>query len=162
MKGKYVKKFNTVFLLLVLGMVAIAMPVSASDVKEHDDAIVLEGTENGGGYAVTGQLGDVGYMAQIYDATNGIPTSEANCILGTSDGYIWIGGYAGIMRYDGANFERLPASIGLTNGRDLFEDSHGRLWVGTNDNGVVVLDQYRQIHYNKEDGLSSSSIRNFA
>ncbi len=162
MKGKYIKKLNTVFLLIVLGAAAIAMPVSASDVKEHDDAIVLEGTENGGGYAVTGQLGDVGYMAQIYDATNGIPTSEANCILGTSDGYIWIGGYAGIMRYDGANFERLPASIGLTNGRDLFQDSHGRLWVGTNDNGVVVLDQYSQIHYNKEDGLSSSSIRNFA
>lgn len=121
------------------------------------------GVKIGGGYAVTGQLDDVGYSSQIYDASNGLPTSDANCIVGTSNGYVWIGGYSGIIRYDGSVFERQDASSGLTSGRTMFEDSHGRLWVGTNDNGVVVLDGNEQsIRFTYKDGLPSSCIRSFA
>ena len=96
----------------------------------------------GGGYAVTGRLPGIGYMAVMYDATNGLPTSEANCILGSSAGYVWIGSYGGVIRHDGSGFERVPASTGMTNGRGLFEDSKQRVWVATNDNGVVVLTPY--------------------
>ncbi|MCR5824154.1 MAG: response regulator [Lachnospiraceae bacterium] len=116
----------------------------------------------GGGYAATGRLSDMGYMAKLYDARNGLPTSEANFILGASDGYVWIGGYSGIIRYDGLNFERLPASSGLTNGRGLYEDRQGRIWVATNDNGVVVIDRGEYRHYGKKEGLQSSSVRAFA
>ncbi len=116
----------------------------------------------GGGYAVTGQTEDLGYAATLYDAENGLPTSDANFVMGSSDGYIWVGGYSGILRYDGSSFTKLDTSGGLTSGRGLFEDSHGRIWVGTNDNGVVVLDGARQIHLTPQDGLPSSSIRSFA
>ena len=84
----------------------------------------------GGGYAVTGQLDAVGYTSKLYDATNGLPTSDANCITAASDGYIWIGGYSGIIRYDGSVFER-QQSDGLTSGRVIYEDDENRLWVGT-------------------------------
>ena len=119
----------------------------------------------GGGYAVTGQLENVGYTAKLYDASNGLPTSDANCVLGTSDGYIWIGGYSGVIRYDGSVFERQDASGGLTSARALFEDSYGRLWAGTNDNGVVILsdnDLEGSVHYTYREGLPSSSVRSFA
>ena len=52
----------------------------------------------GGGYAATGQIGGVGYATQIYDATNGLPTSDANFILSSRDGYIWIGTYSGLFK----------------------------------------------------------------
>ncbi|MBQ8093507.1 MAG: hypothetical protein IJ242_08035, partial [Clostridia bacterium] len=42
-----------------------------------------------------------GYSAVLYDNTTGLPTSEANAIVETSDGFIWIGSYAGLIRYDG-------------------------------------------------------------
>ena len=116
----------------------------------------------GGGYAVTGQIPGVGYTAEVYDATNGLPTSEANCVLAANDGYIWIGGYSGIIRYDGSVFERLPSTDGLTSGRGLYEDSQGRIWVATNDNGVVVIDGNETTHFTKNEGLTSSSIRCFA
>ncbi|MBR1861111.1 MAG: response regulator [Lachnospiraceae bacterium] len=116
----------------------------------------------GGGYAATGQLGDVGYTTQIYDATNGLPTSDANFILGSSDGYVWIGGYSGIIRYDGSIFERLDTDKGLTSGRGLFEDSRGRIWVATNDNGVVMINGSEVVHLTYKDGLPSSSIRVFS
>ena len=102
------------------------------------------------------------YLSKIYDATNGLPTSDANYIMATSDGYIWIGGYSGIIRYDGAVFERMDPAQGLTSGRTLFEDTRKKIWVGTNDNGVVVLDKDKSTHYTYEDGLPSSSIRTFA
>lgn len=116
----------------------------------------------GGGYAVTGQLPGVGYTASLYDATNGLPTSEANCVICASDGFIWIGGYSGIIRYDGSEFERITDVDGLTSGRMIFEDSRERLWVATNDNGVVVMDGGDNTHLTKTDGLPSASIRTFA
>ncbi len=116
----------------------------------------------GGGYAATGQIDNVGYTTQIYDASNGLPTSDANFILGASNGYIWIGGYSGIIRYDGSSFTKMDASAGLTNGSGLFEDSRGRIWVGTNDNGVVVIDGSKTTRITYKQGLPSSSIRVFA
>ena len=121
-----------------------------------------EGFKTGGGYAVTGQLPEVGYMAKLYDASNGLPTSDANYIMVTSGGYIWIGSYAGIIRYDGMTFERMDASDGLTSGRVMFEDSRNRIWVGTNDNGIVMLEGASATRFTYIDGLPSSSIRSFA
>mgnify|MGYP002623574050 CR=1 FL=1 len=118
--------------------------------------------KTGGGYAASGQLGNVGYTAVIYDATNGLPTSDANCILTTEDGYVWIGGYSGVILYDGSTFERLDSMNGLTSGRVMYEDSKNRVWVGTNDNGVVVIEKGRQTHITYRDGLPASSIRGFA
>lgn len=120
------------------------------------------GIKSGGGYAVTGQLSSAGHAARLYNATNGLPTSDANTILATSDGYIWIGGYSGLIRYDGSTFERQDSSGGLTNAKVLFEDSKKRLWVGTNDNGVVIVDKTSSTHFTYKDGLPSSTIRAFA
>ncbi len=148
-KRKLAAAFLALFILSIFSFAAI--PAKA------------ESTEGiGGGYAVTGQLEDVGYSSVIYDAEEGMPTSDANYVLGASDGYIWIGGYSGILRYDGNTFTRLPNSGGFTNGRGLFEDNKGRIWVGTNDNGVVVIDGKDTTHLTYKEGLPSSSIRTFA
>ncbi len=116
----------------------------------------------GGGYAVTKQIENIGYSCKIYNATNGLLTSDANYILGSRNGFVWLCSYNGVVRYDGSNFEQLPTSTGLTSGRAFFEDSLNRIWVGTNDNGVVVIDGENTRHYTYKDGLPSSSIRHFA
>ena len=116
----------------------------------------------GGGYAVTGQIPKVGYTSRIYDAGSGLPTSDAMYILGASDGHVWIGGYSGVICYDGSIFEKLDTENGLTSARGLYEDSKGRIWVGTNDNGVVVIDGSDRIWLTYREGLPSSSIRQFA
>ena len=131
--------------------------VYAKHAQELAEGDAIE--EHGGGQAVTNQLEDVGYMAKLYDSSNGLPTSDANCIMSSSDGYVYIGGYSGIIRYDGNNFERLDSTDGLTSGRVIYEDVQHRIWVGTNDNGVVVLDGDNTRRYTYEDGLASSSIR---
>ncbi len=156
----WIKGFAAV---LVITFLAESNILQAAAAESENSIESTDTSQNlfGGGYAATGQLEDAGYMAVMYDADNGLPTSEANCVLGSDDGYIWVGGYSGIFRYDGASFDRLPVSTGLTNARAFFEDSRGRIWVATNDNGVVVIDGDEFIHFSKDDGLSSSSIRDF-
>ena len=156
-----IKKIIPVLTSLLIA-VAVAVPVSADTDSVSQTSHRQEGFKVGGGYAATGQLPEVGYMAKLYDASNGLPTSDANFILCTSGGYIWIGSYAGIIRYDGTDFERMDASDGLTSGRVLFEDSNKRIWVGTNDNGIVMLEGLKSKRFTYKEGLPSSSIRSFA
>ncbi len=147
-----------VFLLCLLTAVKFNTVLGAEEVP----AALTSEKAMGGGYAASGQIGGLGYSGQLYDATNGLLTSDANWILSASDGYIWIGSYSGIIRYDGRDFERLDATDGLTSGRVIFEDSKKRIWVGTNDNGFTVIDGNEKRNYNEADGLQSSSIRAFA
>jgi len=37
-------------------------------------------------------------METLYSHESGIPTNEANTIVETRDGYIWTGGYGGLLR----------------------------------------------------------------
>lgn len=79
----------------------------------------------------------------VYNDQNGLPTSEANAVLQTADGYLWIGGYGGLVRYDGREFCNYSTEeSGLTSSaiRALFEDRDGNLWVGTNDKGVFLYE----------------------
>ena len=99
-----------------------------------------------------------GFAAVLYDSSNGLPTSEANAIVETGDGFIWIGSYAGLIRYDGNTFERMDIG-GMASIKCLFVDSRGRLWVGSNDNGVAVLEEGRVKKWDKLSGLPSSHIR---
>ncbi|MCR5304233.1 MAG: hypothetical protein K6E33_06680, partial [Lachnospiraceae bacterium] len=100
-----------------------------------------------------------GFSAVLYDNSNGLPTSEANAITETSDGFIWIGSYAGLIRYDGNTFERMDSTDGLTSVKCLYADSKDRLWIGTNDNGVAVMDKGEIRKWGKLDGMKSAHTR---
>ncbi|MBQ7474697.1 MAG: HD domain-containing protein [Clostridia bacterium] len=100
-----------------------------------------------------------GFSAVLYDITNGLPTSEANAIAETNDGFIWIGSYAGLIRYDGNTFERMDSTGGITSVTSLFVDSGDRLWIGTNANGVAVMERGEFRIWDIRDGLGSSSVR---
>lgn len=79
----------------------------------------------------------------VYNDQNGLPTSEANAVLQTSDGYLWIGGYGGLVRYDGrefCNYSTMDSGLTTSGIRALFEDRSHRLWVGTNDKGVFLYE----------------------
>ncbi len=97
-----------------------------------------------------------GYSAVLYNNTNGLPTSEANDIVQTAEGFIWIGSYGGLIRYDGSRFERTDYVNGV---RCLYVDSKGRLWVGTTDSGVVLISNGMLNQWDLLNGLKSVSIR---
>ncbi len=100
-----------------------------------------------------------GQTSILYDSSIGMPTSEANTIVQTSDGFIWIGSYSGLVLYDGNSFERFDSTTGISSVNKLYVDSNDNLWIGTNDNGLALYDKGDFTFYSKEDGLSSSSVR---
>ncbi|MCR5451008.1 MAG: histidine kinase, partial [Lachnospiraceae bacterium] len=102
--------------------------------------------------------GNEGFSAVVYDNSNGLPTSEANAIVETKDGFIWIGSYAGLIRYDGNTFERMDLD-GLASIKCLYVDSKDRLWIGTNDNGIALYERGELRKWSKADGLKSTHTR---
>ena len=99
------------------------------------------------------------FSVVLYDNTNGLPTSEANAIVQTSEGFIWIGSYGGLIRYDGNTFVRMDSTSGITSIKCLFVDNRDRLWIGTNDNGVAVMERGELRKWGKLNGMKSAHTR---
>lgn len=109
----------------------------------------------------------VGDRSSIYD---GVVTTLAQ----DAAGFIWIGTPNGLIRFDGYQFRRYafdPSdqySIGGNFIRVLLLASDGRLWIGTDADGVSVFDPATG-HFsrfmndpNQPDSLQSGSIRSLA
>ena len=158
-KGKIKKHFIFSALVSLLSAACITayqfIPSSGSEIYAEEHDIKL----HGGAAAVTGELTGHDYSAVLYDSTNGLPTSDANTIYASEDGFIWVGGYSGLICYDGTSFERQDSTGGITNVNVIFRDSHDRMWIGTNDNGVVMMQNRHYEHYTYKEGLRSSAIR---
>ena len=108
------------------------------------------------GAAAAGDVGEA-YAAAVYDNASGMPFSEANLTIQTPDGFLYIGSYGGLTRFDGRRFEAVE---GVSSAVSLFTDSRGRLWVGTSEMGAVCLDGGSLTVYGPEEGLNSS-VRGF-
>ncbi len=147
---------NLASVLLIAALVSV--PVYAESAK-----VILNASGNINlSISVDPSIKSEGYSAVLYDNSNGLPTSEANAIAETSEGFIWIGSYAGLIRYDGNTFERMDSTGGLTSIKALYVDSKDRLWIGTNDNGVAMMDKGELRIWGKLDGMKSAHTRAIA
>ena len=95
--------------------------------------------------------------AILYDMDNGMPFSEALSLAQTPDGFIYVGCYGGLLRYDGRNFERFDD---IFNAENLLADRSGRLWIATD--GAVCYENGSFRRYTTEDGLPSNTVRDIA
>ncbi|MBQ6560222.1 MAG: SpoIIE family protein phosphatase [Erysipelotrichaceae bacterium] len=136
-----VKRGISLFLCMILGLMLCVTEIDADD-DATSDPVSLE--EN--------------YTAVLYDNTNGLPTSEANDIAQTKEGFIWIGSYSGLIRYDGKDFERIDSTTGIGSVVCLYVDDSDRLWIGTNDDGLVLMEQGVLTFWTENDGLGSDRI----
>ena len=82
-----------------------------------------------------------------FSGWRGLPKNGVNCILQDQEGFLWVGTYEGLYRFDGHtatvfqhdpnNAEQsLPSNLILA----LHEDATGRLWVGT-PVGLLLVDK---------------------
>ncbi|MBR6186381.1 MAG: HD domain-containing protein [Clostridia bacterium] len=99
------------------------------------------------------------YVQTVYSSKNGLPCGEANDIAQTNDGILWVGTYAGLYRYNGREFKAMNYDS-VRNVNCLFADDEGRLWIGTNDNGLSILINNKIINVvDPSRGLPSYSVR---
>lgn len=77
--------------------------------------------------------------------SEGLPHNGVTSILEDSKGYMWIGTFDGLSRYDGYGFTTYrnqtdSKKLVSNRVRSLFEDSKGNIWIGTDDG--ISLYQY--------------------
>ena len=100
------------------------------------------------------------YVQTVYSSNNGLPCGEANDIAQTTDGILWIGTYAGLYRYNGREFRWMDGYDSVRNVNCLYVDEEGRLWIGTNDNGLSISINEEVVNViDQEQGLPANSVR---
>ena len=79
------------------------------------------------------------YVQAVWRMEEGLPHNTVRAILQTRDGYMWLGTYGGLVRFDGVRFRVFDnRNSGLRDNevRALAEDNEGNLWVGTTAGGL--------------------------
>ena len=100
------------------------------------------------------------YVRTVYNGLNGIPSGEVNDIVSTNDGIMWIGSYAGLYRHNGTEFRFMHEFDSIRSVKCLYVDDEGRLFVGTNDNGLsIVINETVMNVLEEKNGLPADSVR---
>lgn len=104
------------------------------------------------------------YVSRTWSAANGLPGNSITDILQDTTGYIYLGTYDGLVRFDGVEFvtynRNLDEKYSFVSSRVVFEDSRGALWNGSNDEGLYCLKTDGTVsRYSTDEGLPNNSIR---
>jgi signal transduction histidine kinase/ligand-binding sensor domain-containing protein len=103
------------------------------------------------------------HVVDSWTKEDGLPANTITAIDQTRDGYIWLGTYDGLARFDGVHFESFAAASteGLGSGGvlSLLEDRSGTLWIGTNGGGVTRYAAGRFSSLTTADGLPNDIVR---
>ncbi|WP_243438252.1 two-component regulator propeller domain-containing protein [Fundidesulfovibrio soli] len=83
---------------------------------------------------------------QHFGVEDGLAQSSAVCLAQDSQGFLWVGTYAGLSRFDGYGFRNFTAGpdgrsgLADNNIRSLTVSRDGTLWVGTRSGGLSRYD----------------------
>ena len=103
------------------------------------------------------------YVYQSWSAFNGLSGTTANDIYQTRDGYIDIGTYEGLVKFDGVEFNTFNRvtnkDFGFVSVRTILQDSRGDIWLGSNDEGLQKVSEAGNKIYTTENGLPNNSVR---
>lgn len=101
------------------------------------------------------------FTVDRWTTRNGLPQNSVNAIVQTPDGYLWVGTFGGLARFDGSTFnvmERRDSTgrhvdrvLALAVGRD------SALWIGT-ENGLLRYYHGSFSVYSTADGIPDNEI----
>jgi len=110
--------------------------------------------------------GPIRYLKDAWTTEKGLPQNSVTSLLQTRDGYLWVGTFGGLARFDGLKFTIFDTgnSPGLKSNRiiTLFEDHAGAIWIGTEQNGLSRYYHGAFTTYTTKDGLPDNHIYSIA
>ena len=81
------------------------------------------------------------FLVDKLDTGDGLPSSTVTAVEQTPDGYLWVGTYNGLARFDGARFVTFDPvntpALGQARVQGLFLDANGTLWINTFRGGLT-------------------------
>ena len=100
------------------------------------------------------------FVFRTWKSEDGLPHNSVTAITQTPDGYLWLGTYNGLARFDGVHCQVLGLKNGLRSLQisALLPDSHGTLWIGTVGGGLSRLEHGRIQTLTAANGLAGDTI----
>jgi hypothetical protein len=107
----------------------------------------------------------------VYTAAAGLPGGSINAIVVDRAGYIWLGGGSGQLSksvgsvLNGPHPRPLSWNVAATLDYPIYSlaiDSGGRVWAGTYEGGVTLIDGQSQTTYTVANGLPDNFINDIA
>ncbi|WP_233278101.1 two-component regulator propeller domain-containing protein [Myxococcus stipitatus] len=96
------------------------------------------------GFALDPQRRVSQYSQDSWRSDDGLPQNSLLALAQTRDGYVWLGTWEGLVRFDGARFvvfdKRNTPELRSHAIKALAEDASGVLWVGTDQGLVAYVD----------------------
>ncbi|PYR16618.1 MAG: hypothetical protein DMF98_27930, partial [Acidobacteria bacterium] len=98
------------------------------------------------------------YGHDVWLTRDGLPQNSVRAIVQTREGYIWLGTWGGLARFDGVRFTifnraNTPA-LGDSRITALAEGADGSLWIGTGASGLIRLKDGAFTTYRSEGNTS--------
>ena len=88
------------------------------------------------------------YFTRTWQVEQGLPQNKVTAVVQTRDGYLWVGTYNGLARFDGVHFtvfdDNNTPELRGNRVTSLFEDDDETLWIGTESGDVS---QYKDGHF---------------
>jgi ligand-binding sensor domain-containing protein/signal transduction histidine kinase len=97
------------------------------------------------------------FVVDCWHPDEGLPNNALSDVMQTRDGYLWIGSWAGAVRFDGIRFTPILSDLPNDHVRAFFEASDGATWIGVSGSGVVRRrhDRIERV-FTTADGLAGS------
>ncbi|MFO7669260.1 MAG: two-component regulator propeller domain-containing protein [Bacteroidales bacterium] len=102
---------------------------------------------------------------QHFNINDGLPQNSVTCINNDRFGFLWIGTFDGLCRYDGYEFKTYrsepgnPRSIKSNSIYTIYRDLDETLWIGTLGGGLCSYDPGMDGFRYYELGLSKNNVR---
>jgi PAS domain S-box-containing protein len=102
------------------------------------------------------------YLHTAWTTENGLPQNSVNAIVQTRDGYLWLGTFGGLARFDGIRFTTFDTGntpvLKGTRIISLYEDRVGALWIGAEFGGLARYANHQFTAWTAKDGLPEGKV----
>lgn len=113
--------------------------------------------------AQTIKFGGQEYIQRVWRTEEGLPQNTVTSIVQTRDGYLWVGTFGGLARFDGLRFTIFSSSNTpeLKSNRitRLDEDRRGALWIITEQGTLTRYADGRFADYTGQAGMPAGDIK---
>lgn len=103
-----------------------------------------------------------GFQVESWTSESGLPQNSITTITQTRDGFLWIGTYYGLVRFDGIRFRIFDPSntpaLSQYRIERLVADPEDGLWIALAGGGVVQYREGRFQHFGEKHGLPESTL----
>ena len=115
-----------------------------------------------GRHSISSSDGPHTWLHHSWTTENGLPQNSISAIVQTHDGYLWLGTFGGLVRFDGVKFTTFDTDntpqLKSNRIRALYEDGGGHLWIGTEHGGLTEYRNRVFRHFSQADGLPSNVV----